>query len=106
MRKKIEIEDIRDADQIAAEKNKKQRESKQSIPHPGLGEGGKYHFKENEHPLPENETLTFALAGESELRKDDSFQSAHRFQPARGEFSRRDGGPERTVLSGERKTHW
>ena len=70
---KIEIEDIRDADQIAAEKNKKQRESKQSIPHPGLGEGGKYHFKENEHPLPENETLTFALAGNQNCGKTTLF---------------------------------
>ena len=70
---KIEIEDIRDADQIAAEKNKKQRERKQSIPHPGLGEGGKYHFKENEHPLPENETLTFALAGNQNCGKTTLF---------------------------------
>lgn len=70
---KIEIEDIRDADQNAAEKNKKQRERKQSIPHPGLGEGGKYHFKENEHPLPENETLTFALAGNQNCGKTTLF---------------------------------
>ncbi len=70
---KIEIEDIRDADQITAEKNKKQRESKQSIPHPGLGEGGKYHFKETEHPLPENETLTFALAGNQNCGKTTLF---------------------------------
>ena len=70
---RIEIEDIRDADLIAAEKNKKQRESKQSIPHPGLGEGGKYHFKENEHPLPENETLTFALAGNQNCGKTTLF---------------------------------
>ena len=70
---KIEIEDIRDADQIAAEKNKKQRERKQSIPHPGLGEGGKYHFKETEHPLPENETLTFALAGNQNCGKTTLF---------------------------------
>lgn len=70
---KIEIENIRDADQNAAEKNKKQRERKQSIPHPGLGEGGKYHFKENEHPLPENETLTFALAGNQNCGKTTLF---------------------------------
>jgi hypothetical protein len=28
-----------------------------AIPHPGLGEGGKYHIKENEHPLPDSEIL-------------------------------------------------
>ena len=70
---KIEIENIRDADQNAAEKNKKQRERKQSIPHPGLGEGGKYHFKETEHPLPETETLTFALAGNQNCGKTTLF---------------------------------
>lgn len=70
---KIEIEDIRDADQNAAERNKKQRERKQSIPHPGLGEGGKYHFKETEHPLPETETLTFALAGNQNCGKTTLF---------------------------------
>ena len=70
---KIEIENIRDADQNAAEKNKKQRERKQSIPHPGLGEGGKYHFKETEHPLPEKETLTFALAGNQNCGKTTLF---------------------------------
>ena len=70
---KIEIENIRDADQNAAERNKKQRERKQSIPHPGLGEGGKYHFKETEHPLPETETLTFALAGNQNCGKTTLF---------------------------------
>lgn len=70
---KIEIENIRDADQNAAERNKKQRERKQSIPHPGLGESGKYHFKETEHPLPETETLTFALAGNQNCGKTTLF---------------------------------
>ena len=31
--------------------------------HPGLGEGGKYHVKADEHPVSEGTTLTFALAG-------------------------------------------
>ena len=70
---KIEIEDIRTRIRSRLKKNKKQRESKQSIPHPGLGEGGKYHFKENEHPLPENETLTFALAGNQNCGKTTLF---------------------------------
>ena len=33
------------------------------VDHPGLGEGGKYHIKKGENPLPEGRTLTFALAG-------------------------------------------
>ena len=31
--------------------------------HPGYGEGGKYHVKADEKPLPKGTTLTFALAG-------------------------------------------
>ena len=34
-----------------------------SAEHPGLGEGGRYHVKATEDPLPEGTTLTFALAG-------------------------------------------
>jgi len=31
--------------------------------HPGLGEGGRFHDKESENPLPDGEVLTFALVG-------------------------------------------
>ena len=55
---KIEIENIRDAGQVKPEKKERT-----VIPHPGLGEGGKYHEKETEHPLPDTDVLTFALAG-------------------------------------------
>lgn len=41
--------------------------------HPGLGEGGKYHIKSNETPLPENEVLTFALAGNQNCGKTTLF---------------------------------
>ena len=41
--------------------------------HPGLGEGGKYHTKEGEHPLPEDKTLTFALAGNQNCGKTTLF---------------------------------
>ena len=44
-----------------------------AIPHPGLGEGGKYHEKENEHPLPDSELLTFALAGNQNCGKTTLF---------------------------------
>lgn len=46
---------------------------KRSIPHPGLGEGGKYHVKAEEHPLPEGETITFALAGNQNCGKTTLF---------------------------------
>ena len=41
--------------------------------HPGLGEGGKYHVKADEHPLPVGETLTFALAGNQNCGKTTLF---------------------------------
>ena len=41
--------------------------------HPGLGEGGRYHVKEDEHPLPEGEPLTFALAGNQNCGKTTLF---------------------------------
>ncbi|MDO4522097.1 MAG: ferrous iron transport protein B [Eubacteriales bacterium] len=43
------------------------------IPHPGLGEGGKYHSKADEHPLPDGEKLTFALAGNQNSGKTTLF---------------------------------
>jgi len=43
------------------------------IEHPGLGEGGKYHDSESETPLPEGETLTFALAGNQNCGKTTLF---------------------------------
>lgn len=41
--------------------------------HPGLGEGGKYHVKADEHPVPDGETLTFALAGNQNCGKTTLF---------------------------------
>ena len=41
--------------------------------HPGLGEGGKFHVKADENPLPEGSTLTFALAGNQNCGKTTLF---------------------------------
>ncbi len=41
--------------------------------HPGYGEGGKYHVKADEHPLPKDTTLTFALAGNQNCGKTTLF---------------------------------
>ena len=46
---------------------------KKHMEHPGLGEGGKYHAKEDEHPLPDSVTLTFALAGNQNCGKTTLF---------------------------------
>ncbi len=41
--------------------------------HPGLGEGGRYHVKKDEHPLPDDQVLTFALAGNQNSGKTTLF---------------------------------
>ena len=45
----------------------------EEITHPGYGEGGKYHAKDHEHPLPDGEKLTFALAGNQNCGKTTLF---------------------------------
>ena len=68
---KIEIENTRQPDNIDATNHKK--DMKKDVQHPGLGEGGKYHVKADEHPLPEGEVLTFALAGNQNCGKTTLF---------------------------------
>ena len=70
---KIEIENIRDAQSPRATSATRKKQVSDEIPHPGLGESGKYHIKENEHPLPDNEILTFALAGNQNCGKTTLF---------------------------------
>ena len=41
--------------------------------HPGYGEGGKFHNRKEENPLPEGETLTFALVGNQNCGKTTLF---------------------------------
>ena len=49
------------------------RKEHRMVEHPGLGEGGRYHTKQGEHPLPEGSTLTFALAGNQNCGKTTLF---------------------------------
>ena len=44
-----------------------------STEHPGLGETGKYHDKENENPLPDGTILTYALVGNQNSGKTTLF---------------------------------
>ena len=48
-------------------------ESEKPVEHPGLGEGGRYHTKKGENPLPDGMTLTFALAGNQNCGKTTLF---------------------------------
>lgn len=49
------------------------KDKKKKKEHPGLGEGGKYHKKEEEAPLPKDTCLTFALAGNQNCGKTTLF---------------------------------
>ena len=41
--------------------------------HPGLGEGGRFHTKDDEDPVPEGNTLTYALVGNQNSGKTTLF---------------------------------
>lgn len=64
---KIEVSDKYEIPEIETEPAKK------STAHPGLGEGGKYHVKADEKPLPPGTKLTFALAGNQNCGKTTLF---------------------------------
>ena len=49
------------------------QERLQATEHPGLGEEGKYHSKEDENPLPEGTLLTYALVGNQNCGKTTLF---------------------------------
>lgn len=66
---KIEIENIRDAKMIPPMPDP----DAETLPHPGLGEGGRFHEKSTENPLPDGTILTFALAGNQNCGKTTLF---------------------------------
>ncbi|MDD6571713.1 MAG: ferrous iron transport protein B [Thermoflexaceae bacterium] len=76
--KKIEIEYVRDkaeeegGEKTAGKTETEEKRNKKTL-HPGLGEGGKYHVKADENPLPDGEILTFALAGNQNCGKTTLF---------------------------------
>ena len=67
---KIEVSDPYSIDNKAVENVKMNSIVKE---HPGFGEGGRYHDKENENPLPDDEKLTFALVGNQNCGKTTLF---------------------------------
>lgn len=66
---KIEIQNIRDPEKEEAVPRKSAKQTE----HLGLGEGGIYHDKEHENPIPDRELLTFALAGNQNCGKTTLF---------------------------------
>lgn len=66
---RIEVGDVRDAATYGADEASHTFHTL----HPGLGEGGKYHVKATENPLPDGTLLTFALAGNQNCGKTTLF---------------------------------
>lgn len=66
----IEVSDKKSDEDEHRKDNKK---DKTLVEHPGLGEGGKYHVKADEHPLPKDKILTFALVGNQNCGKTTLF---------------------------------
>ena len=64
---------IRTVEEKVSEKEKVRVSSAKDIMHPGFGEGGKYHVKADENPLPKGQMLTFALAGNQNCGKTTLF---------------------------------
>ncbi len=67
--KKIDVDPV-DSPSTRPARDEQPQEEKD---HPGLGEGGKFHDKTDEHPLPEGTLLTFALAGNQNCGKTTLF---------------------------------
>ncbi|MGN0719516.1 MAG: ferrous iron transport protein B [Anaerovoracaceae bacterium] len=114
---KIEIEKIKDvhrempaenpqADTAGRQSRKAVRSSEKSH-HPGLGEGGIYHVKTGENPLPAGQTITFALAGNQNCGKTTLFNQLTGSNQHVGNFpgvtvDRKDGvirGHENTLVT-------
>lgn len=66
---KIEIDDIRDRSCVGCRAPVEHK----PLPHPGLGEGGKFHDSRDGVPLPAGTPLTFALAGNQNCGKTTLF---------------------------------
>lgn len=75
--------------------------------HPGYGEGGKFHNRKSEKPLPDSETLTFALVGNQNCGKTTLFNQLTGSKQHVGNFpgvtvDRKDGvikGYENTLIT-------
>ena len=62
-----------DCERAEADKEEIKPFFRDSQDHPGLGEEGKYHEKKGETPIGEDETITFALAGNQNCGKTTLF---------------------------------
>ena len=65
---KIEVEPV-----LESVKSESKKPAAASSLHPGFGEGGKFHSKKDENPLPDGTLLTFALVGNQNCGKTTLF---------------------------------
>ncbi len=70
--RKIEISDDIQTEKEDEEKAKEKLQDSKTE-HPGLGEDGKFHSKQNESPLPDDTLLTYALVGNQNSGKTTLF---------------------------------
>ena len=103
---------LADADNIEISKPHQPRTVNKNIEshegfHPGYGEGGKFHDRKEENPLPDSETLTFALVGNQNCGKPTLFNQLTGSKQHVGNFpgvtvDRKDGvirGYENTLIT-------
>ena len=72
----LRLDDAKQIDITPADKKAgkpQEHRAEKPVEHPGLGEGGRYHTKQGENPVPEGTTLTFALAGNQNCGKTTLF---------------------------------
>ena len=99
---KIEIEEIKDVHrEQTAEKHARSTEKSH---HPGLGEGGIYHVKTGENPLPAGQTITFALAGNQNCGKTTLFNQLTGSNQHVGNFPGVTGDRKDGVIRGHENT--
>lgn len=70
---KIEISPVQGEREAQVRAMESRPAARRKVEHPGLGEGGRYHVKAGENPLPEGTKLTFALAGNQNCGKTTLF---------------------------------
>lgn len=103
---------LEDADNIQVgdphePKTVKNKAGKKEKHHPGYGEGGKFHNRKQENPLPDSEKLTFALVGNQNCGKTTLFNQLTGSKQHVGNFpgvtvDRKDGvirGHENTLIT-------
>lgn len=105
----IRLEDAKNIEISGPHKPRKIQEKAQRPEkhHPGYGEGGKFHDRKEENPLPDSEVLTFALVGNQNCGKTTLFNQLTGAKQHVGNFpgvtvDRKDGvirGHENTLIT-------